>query len=127
MRHRRLLARLLIALAMSVAPAAALPHGLQTADSGTVIYLDRLPDEEREAVEQTLALIDAGGPFHYRQDGAIFSNREGLLPAEPHGYYHEYTVRTAGAHDRGARRIVTGAGGEVYYTDNHYANFWRLR
>jgi len=51
------------------------------------------------------------------------------------GYYREYTVRTPGARDRGARRIVVGAGphgdartsGEYYYTDDHYATFRRIR
>ncbi|MGH3489739.1 MAG: ribonuclease domain-containing protein, partial [Actinopolymorphaceae bacterium] len=60
-----------------------------------------------EAAE-TLDLIHAGGPFPYEQDGTVFQNREGLLPAEPTGYYREYTVPTPGSPDRGARRIVAG-------------------
>ena len=85
------------------------------------------PAEERSAIQQTLALIYAGGPFPYRQDGTVFSNREHLLPAEAHGYYHEYTVPTPGSPDRGARRIVMGSQGEAYYTDDHYRSFWRIR
>ena len=73
--------------------------------------------------QQTLALIDAGGPFPYRVDGTVFTNREGLLPSEPSGYYREYTVVTPGSSDRGARRIVAGKNGEDYYTDDHYASF----
>ncbi len=76
----------------------------------------------REA-QRTLALIAQGGPFPYRQDGAVFQNRERLLPRQPGGYYHEYTVATPGSDDRGARRIVTGAGGEIFYTDDHYDSF----
>ncbi|HXE67406.1 MAG TPA: ribonuclease domain-containing protein [Rhodanobacteraceae bacterium] len=80
-----------------------------------------LPPEARE----TLALIARGGPFPHRQDGVVFGNYERLLPAEPRGYYHEYTVETPGAHDRGARRIITGGNPpEVYYyTDDHYRSF----
>jgi ribonuclease T1 len=82
-----------------------------------------LPPEARE----TLALIKAGGPFPYARDGTVFRNREGLLPARPRGYYREYTVRTPGARDRGARRIVAGKGGEYYYTHDHYRSFKRIR
>ncbi|MGK5544384.1 ribonuclease domain-containing protein [Streptomyces sp. URMC 127] len=72
----------------------------------------------------TLRLIDAGGPFPYPKDGTVFSNREGVLPKHDAGYYHEYTVKTPGSPDRGARRIVTGQGDhEDYYTGDHYATF----
>jgi ribonuclease T1 len=84
---------------------------------------EELPPEAR----QTLALIKAGGPFPYRQDGRAFSNRERLLPKRERGYYREYTVRTPGARDRGARRIVAGRGGEYYYTEDHYRSFRRVR
>ncbi|MEU6816401.1 ribonuclease domain-containing protein [Streptomyces sp. NPDC046860] len=79
----------------------------------------RLPAEAR----RTLALIDRGGPYPYGRDGIVFSNFEGHLPKHPRGYYHEYTVPTPAARDRGARRIVTGDGGEFYYTEDHYNSF----
>ena len=82
-----------------------------------------LPDEARE----TLALIRTGGPFPYGKDGSIFGNRESMLPKRERGYYREYTVRTPGARDRGARRIIAGRGGEYYYTDDHYRTFRRIR
>jgi ribonuclease T1 len=90
-----------------------------------------LPQEARD----TLVLIKQGGPFRYRRDGTVFRNFELRLPAKPRGYYREYTVPTPGARDRGARRIVAGAGnagdvrssGEYYYTDDHYATFRRIR
>ena len=81
-----------------------------------------LPAEARA----TLELIRAGGPFPYKQDGRVFANREGQLPPKKRGYYKEYTVRTLGARDRGARRIVAGSGGEYYYTDDHYRSFRRI-
>ena len=82
-----------------------------------------LPPEARA----TLALIKAGGPFPYPQDGRTFGNREKLLPLRGRGYYREYTVRTPGARDRGARRIVAGRDGEFYYTADHYRSFRRIR
>ena len=82
-------------------------------------------DLPREA-RATLALIRAGGPFPYSRDGAVFSNREAVLPKRSRGYYREYTVKTPGAKDRGARRIVAGQGGEFYYTDDHYRSFRRI-
>jgi ribonuclease T1 len=81
--------------------------------------------EEELPVEgqATLALIDQGGPFPFEQDGSTFGNFEGLLPDHPRGYYAEYTVITPGSTDRGARRIITGDGGEFYWTEDHYASF----
>jgi ribonuclease T1 len=83
------------------------------------IQFDKLPVQARDTIE----LIRSGGPFPYRQDGAVFQNRERLLPAKPNGYYHEYTVKTPGSPDRGARRIIAGGKGELYYTDDHYDSF----
>ncbi|GHF20284.1 ribonuclease N [Streptomyces griseoluteus] len=79
----------------------------------------RLPVEAR----RTLALVDKGGPYPYARDGTVFGNFEGRLPRHQRGYYHEYTVPTPGSSGRGARRMVTGDGGEFYYTDDHYNSF----
>lgn len=78
-------------------------------------------------VQETLDLIDAGGPFRYEEDGDVFENREGLLREHETGYYREYTVPTPGSDDRGARRLVVGDGGEVFYTDDHYESFERVK
>ena len=77
--------------------------------------------------KQTLELIKQNGPFPHKQDGTTFGNREKRLPLRANGYYREYTVKTPGAKDRGARRIVAGNGGEFYYTDDHYRSFRRIR
>ena len=47
---------------------------------------------------------------------------------QPRGWYHEYTVATPGARNRGTRRIITGGTPprEWYYTDDHYASFRRF-
>jgi ribonuclease T1 len=91
------------------------------------VALTDLPKEAREL----RALIDQGGPFRYGRDGVVFGNREQILPLRPRGYYHEYTVRTPGAKDRGARRMVCGGPKTrpdvCYYSDDHYQSFRRIR
>jgi ribonuclease T1 len=87
----------------------------------------RLADLPLQA-RQTVALIDAGGPFPYAKDGATFNNFEGVLPRRPRGYYREYTVKTPGERDRGARRIVTGdLDRALFYTADHYETFARVQ
>lgn len=86
---------------------------------GDICY-SKLPSQAHD----TLDLIEKGGPYPYPQDGTVFQNREGILPAQSSGYYHEYTVVTPGSDDRGARRIVTGEKtDEDYYTADHYESF----
>jgi ribonuclease T1 len=86
---------------------------------GSICYSD-LPSQAYD----TLELIEQGGPFPYEQDGTVFQNREGILPSQASGYYHEYTVITPGSSTRGARRIVTGEEyQEDYYTADHYESF----
>ena len=81
---------------------------------------------ERAELQKTLDLIARGGPFPYRNDGGVFSNRERRLPEQERGYYREYTVVTPGAPNRGARRVIRGNGGETYYTRDHYRTFARI-
>ena len=90
---------------------------------GTV-SLTELPVEAQLTHQRILA----GGPFPYRKDGVTFANRERLLPARPRGFYHEYTVPTPGARDRGARRMVCAGipptqPQACYYSDDHYATY----
>ncbi|MET9272769.1 ribonuclease [Kribbella sp. NPDC003557] len=93
------------------------------AESGLrIVGTADLPKEAQD----TLQLIDRGGPYPYSRDGVVFGNLEKILPKHDRGYYHEYTVKTPGEKDRGARRIVTGNAGERYYTDDHYKSFRRI-
>jgi len=87
-----------------------------------VIDVDDLPNE---AID-TLLLIDDDGPYPYRKDGSTFQNREGRLPDRGRGHYREFTVDTPGSSDRGARRIVSGADGELYWTADHYDSFAQI-
>ena len=85
----------------------------------TTMTVEQLPPEGIE----TLELIASDGPFPYDKDGATFSNREGILPQQPKGFYAEYTVITPGSDDRGARRIIGGDDGSRFYTSDHYSSF----
>jgi ribonuclease T1 len=91
------------------------------------IAVAELPQEARA----TLALIKKGGPYPHKQDDSVFGNRERLLPQAERGTYREYTVKTPGARDRGARRIIAATlankGSVFYYTDDHYNSFRKIR
>jgi ribonuclease T1 len=89
----------------------------------TTITVAELPPEARN----TLQLIKNNGTFPYPRDGVVFGNYEHMLPQQSRNYYHEYTVKTPGASNRGARRIVCGVVPECYYSDNHYRSFYRIR
>ena len=88
-----------------------------------IIQLAQLPSQGRV----TYQLIQQGGPFPFDKDGTVFGNRERILPSQQRGYYREYTVKTAGVGNRGAKRIVCGgpvrAPDACFYTSDHYASF----
>ncbi|MEO7392196.1 MAG: ribonuclease [Ramlibacter sp.] len=94
--------------------------------SPATVRVAELPSEGRTTFE----LIREGGPFRYEKDGAVFGNRERMLPAEKRGFYREYTVTTPGSRDRGPRRIVCGGPARAphacYYTADHYASFRKI-
>jgi ribonuclease T1 len=87
------------------------------------IRLEQLPPD----AIRTIRLIERGGPFPFARDGSVFANRERRLPPRYRGYYREYTVAPVGARERGARRIVAGRDGELYYSRDHYRSFQRVR
>jgi len=117
-----------LAIALFIACVSWLPASARTtsgheAPALPVVALSALPVEAR----QTVLLVRRDGPFPFDRDGVEFRNRERLLPRQDSGYYREFTVRTPGLDHRGARRIVAGRGGELYYTDDHYRSFRRVR
>ncbi len=106
-------------------PTAVAPsHPVIDEESGLPVV--ELADLSPEAVS-TVELIDAGGPFPYSDDGETFLNSAGLLPERETGYYQVYSVDTPDSVEPTPRRIVTGAGGELYWTDDHYESFRRIR
>ena len=65
----------------------------------------------------------------YYQKGVVgggkkFGNREGNLPKDT--TYTEYDVNPYTGKNRGAERLVKGANGKVYYTNDHYQTFTEL-
>lgn len=126
--------------AKSVFVAGLISLGLVLASSGLVhgkgsvsgvvsetIALAQLPAQGQDMMMK----IYTGGPFKYDKDGAVFGNRERILPAKSRGFYREYTVKTPGERTRGARRIVCGgiqpaAPETCFYTDDHYASFRKI-
>jgi ribonuclease T1 len=96
-----------------------------TTDGVPTCPLATLPPE----VADTVRVIRSNGPFPFpRNDGVVFGNREGHLPGQARGYYHEYTVITPGARNRSTKRIITGGAPvtnprQYFYTDDHYDSF----
>lgn len=121
MRLRSALAAFVLALAALAG--AAPPAIAQRLDAAVEVAAAQLPAEAR----QTIALIRKGGPYPYARDGTVFANREGRLPRQKRGYYKEFTVKTPGERTRGARRIISGSAGDLWYTDDHYNTFRRVR
>jgi len=133
---------LLLGLLLCLPSAQARSHHSHADAPTSNIVVAEMPPEARE----TWQLIKQGGPFPYPRDGVVFGNYEHALPQQTRGYYHEYTVKTPGSHNRGARRIVCGtvpargrpmgspplrsdpfALPECYYSDDHYRTFRRIR
>ncbi|MFT3778643.1 MAG: ribonuclease domain-containing protein [Ottowia sp.] len=120
---------LVVSLLVSAGATMGLAHarGPAWGEAEATVVVTELPPQG----QRTYALILRGGPFPYDKDGAVFGNRERLLPRERRGYYREYTVDTPGARSRGARRIVCGgwrprAPEGCWYTGDHYASFKRI-
>jgi ribonuclease T1 len=119
-----------LGLAFFLAAAALAVGSVEARDMPAVsatVALAQLPPEAQE----TERLVHRGGPFPYSKDGSTFGNRERVLPARARGFYREYTVKTPGSRDRGAKRIVCGgrepqAPEACFYSDDHYTSFRRI-
>lgn len=102
----------------------------------------RFSDPGRVAlILKIVAAVYDGTPLPFPKDGIVFQNKEGRLPAQAAGYYHEYTVLppegspstiTVGDRTfrisppqghRGAERLIIGGGELLYYSPDHYKTF----
>jgi ribonuclease T1 len=101
-----------------------------------------------QAIKDLLTKIAKCASLPYSQDGVVNNNKEGGMPQEAAGYYHEYTLVVPGRKTgdgavpvviggktyetgtmesaRGPERIIIGGGSEIYYTMDHYTTFLRL-
>jgi ribonuclease T1 len=100
-----------------------------TVENVTICDLsDRVVFQGDVDLSDTLARIDAGRRLkNFRNDGTVFQNRERRLPTKPSGYYREWVHPTPGFFGPGPQRIVTGEGGEAFYTPDHYRTFEKIR
>jgi len=85
----------------------------------TVISYGKTVGQGTVNVGSTVQAIQSG-TASYR---GVFQNTANLLPVNPTGYYREFLVPTPGVSGAGPQRIITGMGGELYYTPNHYQSF----
>lgn len=126
------------ARAPAVAPAAVAPTSPAVAvppsRDSLVMRDQRIVDEQGRVIYEgdvdlgpVFARIAAGERDSHRNDGTTFGNREGRLPRQPRGYYTEWVVRTDGLRSVGPQRLITGRGGEAYYTPDHYETFVPVR
>ena len=120
-----------LALAATVSLVGFAPSSSQARDAvglGADVSLSRLPAEARK-----------NGPIDpFRRPVPVFAATawcsaiyEKRLPRQPRGWYHEYTVPTPGARNRGARRIICGGNPPTepdacFYTEDHYSSFHRI-
>ncbi len=88
--------------------------------SERAITLKELPAEARPLLEQ---IKTGSAPPHSKKDGSEFKNHHKRLPKKEPGYYKEYIVPNAQVHLQHTRRIIVGAGGELYYTEDGYKTF----
>ncbi len=75
----------------------------------------------------TLKRIAADERLSFPNDGSVFQNRERRLPKQKSGYYQEWVHPTPKLSGPGPQRVITGDGGEVYYTPDHYETFQRIK
>jgi len=123
------------------APAEVLPETRAGAPAPGKDFTPKVEDAARiKAIMKLVSDIYNGAHLPYSQDGTTFKNKEGKLPAQPAGFYKEYTLLTGSAPHtvviggttyqvapdlsaRGSERIIIGGGAKIYYTPDHYAHF----
>ncbi len=90
-------------------------------ESGDVVYRGNV------LLSKTLERIKAEEELEWHpNDGEFFGNFERRLPQKKRGYYREWVHPTPGLRGPGPQRIVTGQAGEIWYTPDHYENFYSI-
>jgi len=120
---------------------AVLPGSRAAAPAPGRDFTPKIEDASRiKSIMKLITDIYNGAHLPYAQDGVVFKNKEGRLPAQPSGFYREYTLLTGNAPHtvtiggttyqvapdlsaRGSERLIIGGGEKIYYTPDHYANF----
>jgi guanyl-specific ribonuclease Sa len=88
---------------------------------GKVIYQGPLD------LNPTLRRIRQGKTLRHRNDGAIFLNRERLLPvSKDREFYREFVIEKKGWPFPGPTRLIISKKGDVYFTGDHYKTFTKV-
>lgn len=91
----------------------------------TVISKGKVVGRGNVYIGDTLRGIESGSikPRDIFQNRPVPGRTTPELPVKPPGYYQEFVHPTPGVSRAGSQRIVRGAGGELYYTPDHYDSF----
>lgn len=93
----------------------------------TLPSIAKAGNELTSELKPTLRRISEGEKFPHRNDGSIFKNYTDVLPKQDAGYYREFVHPTPGVKGPGARRLVIGKGGDIWFTADHYKTFIRIK
>ena len=108
-------------------------EGSYTSRDTVALYLMKygtLPQNYITKAEAQALGWEGGSLLEYAPGKSIggdrFGNYEGALPEKEGRTYTECDIDTAGADERGAKRIVFSNDGLIFYTEDHYQTFTLL-
>lgn len=108
-------------------------EGSYTSRDTVALYLMKygtLPQNYITKAEAQALGWEGGSLLEYAPGKSIggdwFGNYEGALPEAEGRTYTECDIDTAGADERGAKRIVFSNDGLIFYTEDHYQTFTLL-
>ena len=108
-------------------------EGSYTSRDTVALYLMKygtLPQNYITKAEAQALGWEGGSLLEYAPGKSIggdrFGNYEGALPEADGRTYTECDIDTAGADERGAKRIVFSNDGLIFYTEDHYQTFTLL-
>ena len=108
-------------------------EGSYTSRDTVALYLMKygtLPQNYITKAEAQALGWEGGSLLEYAPGKSIggdrFGNYEGALPEAKGRTYTECDIDTAGADERGAKRIVFSNDGLIFYTEDHYQTFTLL-